>query len=143
MNCCICGPVKNCGPYLAKVLDNMAKIGSLFDDYAILIYYDKSSDNTLNILKEYQNNNSKMMIYINQQPISPYQVQQNSVPASNTSDFDSNSQLSPPPLPASRRCPAGRTVRWTSRRLPRPWTAGPCPSCAPVRPVSGHGRPCP
>ncbi len=37
----------------------------------------------------------------NQQPISPYQVQQNSVPASNTSDFDSNSQLSPPPLPAS------------------------------------------
>ena len=54
MNCCICGPVKNCGPYLSKVLDNMAKIGSLFDDYTILIYYDKSNDNTLEILKNYQ-----------------------------------------------------------------------------------------
>jgi len=52
MNCCICGPVKNCGPYLQKVLDNMEKIGSIFDDYQIIIYYDKSSDNTLNILKE-------------------------------------------------------------------------------------------
>jgi len=38
----------------------------------------------------------------NQQPISPYQVQQNSVPASNTSDFDSNSQLSPPPPPPTQ-----------------------------------------
>ena len=54
MNCCICGPVKNCGPYLQKVLENMAKIGSIFDDYNILIYYDKSSDNTLDILKQYQ-----------------------------------------------------------------------------------------
>jgi hypothetical protein len=74
MNCCICGPVKNCGPYLLKVLDNMVKIGSLFDDYTILIYYDKSSDKTLNILKEYQTRNSKMMIYINQQPMSPFRT---------------------------------------------------------------------
>ena len=50
MNCCICGPVKNCGPYLSKILDNMEKIGSLFEDYKILIYYDKSTDNTLSIL---------------------------------------------------------------------------------------------
>ena len=54
MNCCICGPVKNCGPYLRKVFDNIEKIGSLFDDYKILIFYDKSNDNTLDILKEYQ-----------------------------------------------------------------------------------------
>ncbi len=50
MNCCICGPVKNCSSYLKKVLENIDKIGSLFDDYIILIYYDKSSDNTLEIL---------------------------------------------------------------------------------------------
>ena len=54
MNCCICGPVKNCGPYLRKVLENIEKIGSLFDDYSIIIYYDNSTDNTLEILKEYQ-----------------------------------------------------------------------------------------
>jgi hypothetical protein len=74
MNCCICGPVKNCGPYLSKVLDNMEKIGSIFDDYKIVIYYDKSSDNTLDILKDYQNKNSKMMFYINKTPISPFRT---------------------------------------------------------------------
>jgi len=74
MNCCICGPVKNCGPYLSKVLDNMEKIGSLFDDYKIIIYYDKSSDNTLNILKYYQNKNPKMMFYVNQKPVSPFRT---------------------------------------------------------------------
>ena len=57
MKCCICGPVKNCGAYLNNVLENVEKVGSLFDDYIILIYYDQSSDNTLQILKEYQNKN--------------------------------------------------------------------------------------
>ena len=40
MNCCICGPVKNCAPYLNKNLENIEKICSLFDDYKIVIYYD-------------------------------------------------------------------------------------------------------
>ena len=52
MNCCICGPVKNCAPYLKKVFENIEKIGSIFDDYKIVIYYDKSSDNSLELLKE-------------------------------------------------------------------------------------------
>lgn len=74
MNCCICGPVKNCGPYLTKVLNNMESIGSLFDDYQIMIYYDKSSDNTLDILKEYQNKNPKLMFYVNKKPLSPFRT---------------------------------------------------------------------
>ena len=74
MNCCICGPVKNCGPYLEKVLENMKKIGSLFDDYQIIIYYDKSSDNTLDILKKYQETNSKMIFHVNQKPVSPFRT---------------------------------------------------------------------
>lgn len=74
MNCCICGPVKNCGPYLQKVLENMEKIGSIFDDYQILIYYDKSHDNTLDILKKYQQTNSKMIFYVNQKQISPFRT---------------------------------------------------------------------
>jgi glycosyltransferase involved in cell wall biosynthesis len=74
MNCCICGPVKNCGPYLSKVLDNMEKIGSLFDDYTIIIYYDASTDNTLQILKQYQIKNPKMILYINQKQLSPFRT---------------------------------------------------------------------
>lgn len=74
MNCCICGTVKNCGPYLSKVLDNMEKIGSIFDEYKIIIYYDKSTDNSLSILKEYQAKNPKMFLYVNKNPISPFRT---------------------------------------------------------------------
>ena len=74
MNCCICGPVKNCGPYLKKVLANIEKICSLFDDYKIVIYYDDSNDNTLELLKEYQNHNSRLFIYINKEELSQYRT---------------------------------------------------------------------
>ena len=74
MNCCICGPVKNCGPYLRKILSNMEKIGSLFEDYKIVIYYDSSNDNTLHILRDYQQRNPKMMFYVNQKPLSPFRT---------------------------------------------------------------------
>ena len=29
MKCCICGPVRNCGPFLDKVFEN---IGAIFDE---------------------------------------------------------------------------------------------------------------
>jgi len=74
MNCCICGPVKNCAPYLSKVLANIERIGSLFDDYQIIIYYDQSSDNSLQILKDYQQNNPKMLLYVNKNPISQFRT---------------------------------------------------------------------
>ena len=74
MNCCICGPVKNCGPYLTKVFENIEKIGSLFDDYKILIFYDKSNDNTLDLLKEYQAKNPRLLFYVNNQPLSPFRT---------------------------------------------------------------------
>ena len=47
MKCCICGPVRNCEPFLDTVFSNIEKIGALFDDYQIIVYYDKSNDNTL------------------------------------------------------------------------------------------------
>jgi hypothetical protein len=74
MNCCICGPVKNCGPYLNKVFENIEKIGALFNEYQIVIYYDQSSDNTLQILKEYQKKNNRLHLYVNQQPLSPFRT---------------------------------------------------------------------
>jgi hypothetical protein len=74
MNCCICGPVKNCGPYLKKVFENIERLGSLFDDYKIVIYYDRSSDNTLQILKEYQKINPRLLFYVNKIPTSKFRT---------------------------------------------------------------------
>lgn len=74
MNCCICGPVKNCGKYLNKVFENIEKIGELFDDYQIVLFYDKSNDKTLEILKEYQKKNPKLEFYVNQKNISKFRT---------------------------------------------------------------------
>lgn len=74
MNCCICGPVKNCAEYLPKVFDNIEKIGSLFNDYNIVVFYDHSTDNTLKILKDYKSKNSRLQLYINIKPISKFRT---------------------------------------------------------------------
>jgi len=74
MNCCICGTVRNCAPYLDKVFQNIEQIGTIFDDYKIVIVYDKSDDNTLTKLKEYQSKNDKLELYVNKSLISPYRT---------------------------------------------------------------------
>ena len=74
MKCCICGPVRNCGPFLDKVLQNIEKIGSIFDDYEILIFYDPSNDNTLDILKSYQTKNKRLNFYVNKTLVSKYRT---------------------------------------------------------------------
>jgi hypothetical protein len=74
MKCCICGPVKNCGPYLDTVFKNIEQIGGLFDDYVIIIYYDHSTDNTLTKLKEYQAKNPKLQFYVNKNPVSKFRT---------------------------------------------------------------------
>jgi hypothetical protein len=74
MKCCICGTVKNCGEYLDSVLKNMKLIGLLFDDFDIILFYDNSQDNTLNILKDFQKENNNLYIYINKNEISKYRT---------------------------------------------------------------------
>ena len=74
MNCCICGTVRNCGPYLDKIFYNMELIGKLFNDYRIIIYYDKSHDNTLEKLKKYSETNNKMILYVNTSTMLPYRT---------------------------------------------------------------------
>jgi len=66
MKCCICGTVKNCGSYLDKILLNMEIIGSLFEEYVIILYYDHSKDNTLFKIKKYKDLHPKRLhFYIN------------------------------------------------------------------------------
>ena len=74
MKCCICGPVRNCGPFLDKVFQNIEKIGAQFEDYEIIIYYDQSTDNTLYKLKEYQQKNPRLKLYINPALTSPFRT---------------------------------------------------------------------
>lgn len=74
MKCCFCGPVRNCGPYLDKIFQNIEKLATLFDDYQIVIYYDKSDDDTLKKLKAYQVINPRLVFYVNQRLISPYRT---------------------------------------------------------------------
>ena len=74
MKCCICGTVRNCSNYLNKIFENMEKIGSVFKDYRIILYYDNSSDNTLDILKEYSKKNCKLLFYVNKSPLLKYRT---------------------------------------------------------------------
>ncbi len=72
--CCICGPVKNCGPYLDKIFENIEKIGALFEDYVIIMYYDQSNDDTLQKLEKYQIKNSRLEFYVNKDAVSSYRT---------------------------------------------------------------------
>lgn len=74
VECCICGPVKGCGPYIKRVLENAEKIGSLFKDYIILVFYDESSDDTFAKLKEYREQNPKLIFYVNASTLSKYRT---------------------------------------------------------------------
>lgn len=74
MKCCICGTVRNCERYLDKIFSNMEKIGAVFADYRIILYYDNSNDNTLNKMKEYEKKNPKFMFYVNKNEMLPYRT---------------------------------------------------------------------
>ena len=67
--CCICGVVKDCEQYLERVLANMEKIGDVFDEYVIILCYDDSTDNTLKILTDYVEKNSRFRLLINTRPV--------------------------------------------------------------------------
>jgi hypothetical protein len=74
IECCICGPVKNCGPYLDKVLENIEKISGLFKDYKLFIFYDSSNDDTLDKLKNYQKKNNKLTLVVNKKTTSKFRT---------------------------------------------------------------------
>ena len=65
--CCIGGTIKNVGKFLDKIFKNMELIGTLFEDYVIILYYDNSQDNTLNKINAYKLKNDKLQIIINKE----------------------------------------------------------------------------
>jgi hypothetical protein len=72
--CCICGTVKNCGPFLKDVFQNIENIGKIFEDYKIIISYDNSIDNSLEILQNYQSLNNNIILHIENLPQTPYRT---------------------------------------------------------------------
>lgn len=74
MKCCICGTVRNCEKYLDKIFENMELIGSLFEEYTVILFYDVSDDDTLYKLQEYKERSNKLNLYINEEPQLPYRT---------------------------------------------------------------------
>ena len=60
----VAGCAWNCGKYADAVFDNIKKITQLYNDYLIIIAYDKSDDDTLEKLKNHQMIHGNKMILI-------------------------------------------------------------------------------
>ena len=58
----ICGCARDVGNHLINVFENIDKICNNVDDYYIIIAYGESKDNTLELLRDYQTKNKKMVI---------------------------------------------------------------------------------
>jgi hypothetical protein len=74
MKCCICGTVRECGKYLDNIFVIMEKIGTLFEDYKIILYYDKSIDDTLDKIKNYSIKNDKLNYFVNTSEMLKYRT---------------------------------------------------------------------
>lgn len=70
----ICGCVLNCEKYLDAIFENIDKIIPLFDEYKIVIAYDRSNDLTLRKLCEYKKS-FDIEILINPNPITNIRTQ--------------------------------------------------------------------
>ena len=70
----ICGPVRNCAPYLDAVIDNMEAAGEMFESYHIFLFYDESRDNSMDILLCRQEMNSRITIFVNDAPLTPFRT---------------------------------------------------------------------
>jgi len=68
--CCICLCVYNNECRLPYVLNNANAIKSVFNNIKILVFYDHSNDNSLQILNVYNSKYNNMEIFINEKKIS-------------------------------------------------------------------------
>lgn len=71
MDCIVCLSVFNNEFGLPFVLENISKLKQIFFKIQILVFYDHSKDNSLNILNQYKEKNENMEIIINNNEKSP------------------------------------------------------------------------
>lgn len=67
--CFIGGCAKNCAKYIEKVFENIKQIETLFDEIHIIIAYDESKDNTLELLETQNQNFNNFDLIINTKPL--------------------------------------------------------------------------
>lgn len=67
--CCLCSAVKDVGRFLPKIVENMTKIGSVFDEYVMIFFYDQSNDNTGEVLNMLKSQHSNMIVIDNPTPL--------------------------------------------------------------------------
>jgi hypothetical protein len=75
--CYICGCVKSCSVYLDNVFANIRTIGELFDEYTVIIYVDKSIDDSLEkllFLKDMYKDVVSIHILINYDTVSEFRT---------------------------------------------------------------------
>ncbi len=60
----ICGCVKNCGSHLDDVFANIGKVATLYEDFVVIIAYDESQDDSLEILRKYKEQYKERMTVI-------------------------------------------------------------------------------
>ena len=63
--CCICCPVLNAGKYMDNVLNNMIKLGSTFSAYNVVLFYEHSQDNTIDIILRHMKINKNIILLVN------------------------------------------------------------------------------
>jgi len=66
IQCCFCGPIRQCAEFLPAVLNNIEKIGSkiFLNNFAVIVYYDKSTDNSLSILQQWKKQHPTIDMHI-------------------------------------------------------------------------------
>lgn len=75
-NCFILGCARNCGQHIPAVFQNIRQLASTFSNVHVVIAYDYSTDNTLELLHAEQATcNFPMDVLINDQPLSPIRTQ--------------------------------------------------------------------
>lgn len=68
--CFVCGCARNVAKYISAVIRNIRKLETVFDEIYVIMSYDQSDDNTLEILHSFQKEFEQFHIIINTLPLS-------------------------------------------------------------------------
>ena len=64
----MCSAVKDVGRYLPKIVANMNTLGTVFDEFVMVFFHDRSSDDTWEVLQDLKKQNANMVVIDNPYP---------------------------------------------------------------------------